>query len=90
MRVIDRVEEKRMCVCVCICELMYCRDRIINYGKEEENSEKMKAKHTATAVHIFHLSSEDVTSARYCERPKVFSHVFLYTTRKAEKIVYCN
>jgi len=69
---------------------MYCRDRLINYGKEEENSEKKKkAKHTATAVHIFHLSSEDVTSARYWERPKVFCQVLLYTTRKAEKTVYC-
>jgi len=31
-----------MCVCVCICELMYCRDRIINYGKQEGNLEIRK------------------------------------------------
>ena len=33
MQVIDRVEEKR--IYVYICELMYCRDRLINYGNQE-------------------------------------------------------
>ena len=88
LQLIDRVEEKRIYVCVCVCAFVnWC---IAGTGlsiteKRKKIPKKEKAKRTATAVHIFHLSSEDVTSATILGNGKIIQPGFPLHDAKSRK-----